>query len=211
MWTILFFSLLASDDSYIILCQFIFNNNNNLLRCTSKGSFLKNLIKQGPWYNPNRFFFPFWQRVSCGWRWRDFDMKRFEIPTPSVLATDSLFKRWHDKWQLPNKVTLFPVRVLNSVSLHLSVTALQTCWSLSPSGCQPSSAAAAAASELPLPGHVDVYVWAAALQKWPEATKHVFSPLGSENWADNVSTVRLQLIIRVNLSMLLLRVRWSRF
>lgn len=65
--------------------------------------------------------------------------------------------------------------------------------------------------ELPLPGHIDVYVWAAALQKWPEATKHVFSPLGSENWADNVSTVGLQLIIQVNLSMLLLRVRWSRF
>lgn len=58
---------------------------------------------------------------------------------------------------------------------------------------------------------IDVYVWAAALQKWPEATKHVFSPLGSENWADNVSTVGLQLIIQVNLSMLLLRVRWSRF
>lgn len=61
----------------------------------------QNLIKQGPWSNPNLLFFFFWQRMSCGWRWRDFDMKRSEIPKPSVLATDSLLKFGCAKCQLP--------------------------------------------------------------------------------------------------------------
>lgn len=55
---------------------------------------------------------------------------------------------------------------------------------------------AAAASQLPLPSHTTVYVWAAALSNGQQQQQqNMFFPLGSENWADRVPTVRLQVII----------------
>lgn len=53
---------------------------------------------------------------------------------------------------------------------------------------------AAAASQLPLPRHTTIYVWAAALSSGQQQ-ENMFFLRGSENWADSVYTVRLQVII----------------
>lgn len=53
---------------------------------------------------------------------------------------------------------------------------------------------AAAVSQLPLPGHTTIYVWAAALSSGQQQ-ENMFFLRGSENWADSVYTVRLRVII----------------